>query len=98
MARPVARRSRAGAAGRPEWIRPQLTALVDEAPEGSAWLHEIKFDGYRMHARLERHTTRPAVQELVGPERQRSPPYGGRSVFGWEQGQPSAKIGHSGGR
>ena len=42
------------AAGLPQWIRPQLTELVDEAPEGSGWLHEIKFDGYRMHARLDR--------------------------------------------
>src|SRR6202030_2954381 len=23
-------------------------------PEGAQWLHEIKFDGYRMHARLDR--------------------------------------------
>jgi ATP-dependent DNA ligase len=23
-------------------------------PEGDQWLHEIKFDGYRMHARLDR--------------------------------------------
>jgi bifunctional non-homologous end joining protein LigD len=29
----------------PEWIRPQLTQLVDAAPEGDQWLHEIKFDG-----------------------------------------------------
>ena len=38
----------------PEWIRPQLTELVREAPQGPDWLHEIKFDGYRMHARLDR--------------------------------------------
>jgi ATP-dependent DNA ligase len=38
----------------PQWIRPQLTQLVKEAPEGPEWLHEIKFDGYRIHARLER--------------------------------------------
>jgi ATP-dependent DNA ligase len=24
--------------------------LVDEAPTGAGWLHEIKYDGYRMHA------------------------------------------------
>jgi DNA ligase D-like protein (predicted ligase) len=42
----------------PEWVRPQLTQLVDEAPEGSEWLHEIKFDGYRMHARLDRGAVR----------------------------------------
>jgi ATP-dependent DNA ligase len=27
--------------------------LVDAPPEGSDWLHEIKFDGYRLHARLD---------------------------------------------
>jgi bifunctional non-homologous end joining protein LigD len=26
----------------------QLATLVDEAPEGKEWLHEIKFDGYRL--------------------------------------------------
>ena len=48
----------ASRAGLPEWIRPQLTALVDKAPEGDRWLHEIKFDGYRMHARLDRGAVR----------------------------------------
>jgi ATP-dependent DNA ligase len=37
----------------PKWIKPQLTRLVDEAPTGSVWLHEIKYDGYRMHARID---------------------------------------------
>src|SRR5579871_5107899 len=37
----------------PAWIKPQLTRLVDEAPAGKDWLHEIKYDGYRMHARIE---------------------------------------------
>src|SRR6266404_880233 len=37
----------------PTWVKPQLAALVKEAPEGSDWLHEIKLDGYRMHARLD---------------------------------------------
>src|SRR5205085_12321286 len=52
-ARPVAGRRRAAAA-LPAWIPPQLTQLVDAASEGDEWLHEIKFDGYRMHARLDR--------------------------------------------
>jgi bifunctional non-homologous end joining protein LigD len=30
----------------PQWVRPQLAQLVDAAPEGDKWLHEIKFDGY----------------------------------------------------
>jgi bifunctional non-homologous end joining protein LigD len=36
----------------PAWIKPQLAKLVEKAPDGPDWLHEIKFDGYRMHARL----------------------------------------------
>jgi bifunctional non-homologous end joining protein LigD len=37
----------------PNWIKPQLTRLVDEAPAGRCWLHEIKYDGYRVHARID---------------------------------------------
>jgi DNA ligase D-like protein (predicted ligase) len=55
MARAVAR---GGGASLPQWIVPQLTQLVDAAPEGDGWLHEIKFDGYRMHARLDRGSVR----------------------------------------
>ena len=36
-----------------KWIKPQLTRLVGEAPTGNDWLHEIKYDGYRMHALLD---------------------------------------------
>ena len=57
MARPVAR-GRPDAAPLPEWIRPQLTQLVEAAPDGPDWLHEIKCDGYRMHARLDRGSVR----------------------------------------
>jgi hypothetical protein len=39
--------------GPPRWIKPQLTRLVDEAPTGDGWLHEIKYDGYRLHARID---------------------------------------------
>jgi hypothetical protein len=42
----------------PGWVKPQLTKLVDAPPEGAEWLHEIKFDGYRMHARLDRGAVR----------------------------------------
>jgi DNA ligase D-like protein (predicted ligase) len=37
----------------PTWVKPQLAKLVEKAPDGPDWLHEIKFDGYRMHARLD---------------------------------------------
>jgi bifunctional non-homologous end joining protein LigD len=37
----------------PRWISPQLAKLVDEAPSGERWAHEIKYDGYRLHARID---------------------------------------------
>src|SRR5438067_7115882 len=37
----------------PAWMKPQLAALVKAAPDGADWLHEMKLDGYRMHARLD---------------------------------------------
>jgi ATP-dependent DNA ligase len=58
MARAGAQRRYVHADPLPEWVKPQLTELVKEAPEAPDWLHEIKFDGYRMHARLDRGTVR----------------------------------------
>jgi len=37
----------------PEFIVPQLTNLVDRPPQGENWVHEVKFDGYRMQLRVE---------------------------------------------
>ena len=31
---------------------PQLALLVKEAPTGDGWLHEAKYDGYRIGARV----------------------------------------------
>jgi hypothetical protein len=36
----------------PEFISPELATLVDQAPAGDGWVHEIKRDGYRTAARL----------------------------------------------
>lgn len=44
---------RTGPSALPDFIPPQLTALSDEAPDGPEWAHELKWDGYRMHARIE---------------------------------------------
>ena len=35
-------------AGPPKFQSPQLATLVDEVPTGSGWLHEYKYDGYRL--------------------------------------------------
>jgi bifunctional non-homologous end joining protein LigD len=37
----------------PDFIEPQLASLIDKPPVGERWIHEIKFDGYRMQARIE---------------------------------------------
>ncbi len=60
MARRVSRRAKVGRAIRggnagtlPDFVPPQLTALTQTAPEGQDWAHELKWDGYRMHARID---------------------------------------------
>ena len=60
MAGRVSRRANVGRAIRraevgalPDFVPPQLTALTETAPEGGEWVHELKWDGYRMHARID---------------------------------------------
>jgi bifunctional non-homologous end joining protein LigD len=67
-ARPRAPRSRGAAAGKrvpakeddagrspmPDFVEPCLARLEVEPPEGARWAHEIKFDGYRIQARIDR--------------------------------------------
>ena len=36
----------------PDFLEPQLCQSVDRPPAGSGWVHEIKFDGYRMQLRV----------------------------------------------
>ena len=45
-ARPAARRRM------PDIIAPQLCQSVERPPSGEGWVHEIKFDGYRMQLRV----------------------------------------------
>jgi bifunctional non-homologous end joining protein LigD len=37
----------------PARMQPMLATLVKRAPAGTGWLHEIKYDGYRMLSRIE---------------------------------------------
>jgi bifunctional non-homologous end joining protein LigD len=37
----------------PPFIAPQLCTSVDRPPAGGEWVHEIKFDGYRIQMRVE---------------------------------------------
>ncbi|MDQ8729309.1 DNA ligase D [Bradyrhizobium sp. LHD-71] len=48
-----ARKRKKAAAALPSFIAPQLSRLVDRPPGGSDWVHEIKFDGYRVQLRVD---------------------------------------------
>ncbi len=37
----------------PTFLKPQLAQETEAPPEGPAWIHELKLDGYRMQARKE---------------------------------------------
>jgi bifunctional non-homologous end joining protein LigD len=41
------------AARLPDFVPPSLATLRADAPSGEGWVHEIKFDGYRVQARLD---------------------------------------------
>jgi bifunctional non-homologous end joining protein LigD len=45
-------RSSAEKSEMPGFIKPQLATLKTRAPKGEQWLHEIKFDGYRVQIQL----------------------------------------------
>ena len=42
----------------PEFVAPQLATLVEKPPAGNEWLHELKFDGYRMVCHFSRSKAR----------------------------------------
>ncbi|UYY56919.1 DNA ligase D [Sphingomonas sp. S2-65] len=46
-AAPSSPRKRAASVKLPDFTAPQLATLVDTVPTGTAWLHEVKYDGYR---------------------------------------------------
>ena len=54
ITRPASPSAGARRARMPAEIGAQLATLVDAAPAGDGWLHEIKFDGYRMLLRIAR--------------------------------------------
>jgi bifunctional non-homologous end joining protein LigD len=45
--------SRPHGAPLPDFVPPSLATLRATAPSGEGWVHEIKFDGYRIQARLD---------------------------------------------
>lgn len=49
---PAKRRAKAKGAALPDFRPPQLATLVTDVPEGSEWLFEMKYDGYRCLAAI----------------------------------------------
>jgi bifunctional non-homologous end joining protein LigD len=49
----IARLHGARKAAMPAFIEPELATLMKAPPAGGNWIHEIKYDGYRMLARIE---------------------------------------------
>jgi bifunctional non-homologous end joining protein LigD len=43
----------ASAGALPAFVEPSLALLADKPPRGSQWVHELKFDGYRIQARVD---------------------------------------------
>ena len=37
----------------PNFLEPQLATLVPKPPAGKRWIHEVKFDGYRLQVRIQ---------------------------------------------
>ncbi len=49
----VLRGKRVRTSALPDFVPPQLATLYDKPPDTENYVHEVKFDGYRMQARLE---------------------------------------------
>src|SRR5262245_14455564 len=52
-AKAKSKRPMAGSAPLPDFVPLCLATLSETAPDGADWVHEIKFDGYRIQARLD---------------------------------------------
>jgi len=46
-------RSNRRRSGLPDFVLPSLATLHSTPPDGTEWIHEIKFDGYRIESRLD---------------------------------------------
>jgi ATP-dependent DNA ligase len=47
----------------PAFVDPQLAFLRKEPPSGPSWVHELKLDGYRIHARIDRGEVKLSSQD-----------------------------------
>jgi bifunctional non-homologous end joining protein LigD len=49
----IAKLQHARKAALPAFVEPSLATLAAKPPKGAGWVHEIKFDGYRLQARID---------------------------------------------
>src|SRR5262249_16946281 len=49
-----------------DFYPPQLATLVDQVPGGDQWLHEIKYDGYRILTRIDHARVKLLTRESHG--------------------------------
>jgi bifunctional non-homologous end joining protein LigD len=50
----------------PGFIKPQLATLDSKAPKGERWLHEIKYDGYRVQVHVNKGKKRIFTRNELG--------------------------------
>jgi hypothetical protein len=60
----------------PGFIEPALASPIEKVPSGSRWIHEIKFDGYRVQIHLQRgreniHPSGPRLDQPLQEDRWR---------------------------
>jgi bifunctional non-homologous end joining protein LigD len=52
----------------PGFIEPALATSVDKVPSGAGWIHEVKFDGYRVQVHLRDATVKVFTRRgTIGP-------------------------------
>jgi bifunctional non-homologous end joining protein LigD len=52
-----------------DFIEPELATSIDKVPSGECWIHETKFDGYRVQADLRDATVKLFLPgaAMIGP-------------------------------
>ncbi len=64
----------------PEFIEPQLCRIASRPPAGNGWVHEVKFDGYRLQLRI--HNGRASLRTRKGLDWTRKFPAIARAAAG----------------
>ena len=49
----------------PAFLEPSLASMCEKPPSGPKWIHEIKYDGYRMQARIDGPTIRLLTRKML---------------------------------